>query len=60
MFGELAGRGERILEVVVVNPGDVRELGGQPARLGEGSASLPAGMRERARRLGAASRSYRG
>lgn len=40
--------------------GRQRELGGQPARLGEGSASLPAGMRERARRLGAASRSYRG
>ena len=27
---------------------------------GEGSAALPAGMRERVRRLGAASRSYRG
>ena len=40
--------------------GRQRERGGQPARLGEGSASLPAGMRERARRLGAASRSYRG
>jgi len=53
---------KRFRIVVQAQPrgGRQRERGGQPARRGEGSAALPAGMRERVRRLGAASRSYRG